>query len=299
MAEMTVASTTDTQKDIDAAAGVIEEQPEVKVESNEVEEPEAKEEPKAEEKHSKSHLQKKIDRLYYFAKENERQAKAREKENEELRARLAQYESKVVPAAKEVPAEKEEAPAANARPKQEDFNDYDEYVEALADWKTEQKLAKKLEEFQQQEAKEAAEKQAKDVFDAYQKRCDDAREKYEDFDDVAWSDVEAPNVVLDVIRQHENGPDLQYYLGSHKDFSRKLLAMSPAMALVEVGKLMDKFAAEAEGEPEPQATRKSNAPPPIKPIGGSATKSSIAADELPYQEYRRLREQQIKAKYRR
>ena len=55
---------------------------------------------------------------------------------------------------------------------------------------------------------------------------------------------------------------------------------------------------EVEEEPM-RPIRKTSAPPPIRPVGGSATRSTVPIDELDYQSFRKIRDQQEKAHYHR
>jgi len=62
---------------------------------------------------------------------------------------------------------------------------------------------------------------------------------------------------------------------------------------------LQKISAWLAGELEEQKAAKPGPPPPIRPLCGSSTKSSVPIDEAPYQEFKRVREQQLKNRYRR
>jgi hypothetical protein len=59
---------------------------------------------------------------------------------------------------------------------------------------------------------------------------------------------------------------------------------------------LQKISAWLTGELEEQKAAKPGPPAPIRPLGGSSTKSSVPIDELPFQDFKREREKQIKAR---
>lgn len=300
MSDITVASTTDPQADIDRAAGVeVKEQPPKPVEGEDIEKLEQQQAEQAtpEEKKAKSSYQKRIDKL---VKERETwKGKA-----EEFESRLAALEQGKNGTPEQTEVTEQAAPAQEQpteRPQRHNFASDEEFVEAVADWKVDQKLQK----IQQQNA-EAAQRQAEqDAYNqmrqTYEDRVDKARERYEDFDDIAYKpNVQVYGGVLDIIQQHENGPDLQYYLAKNPKVASDLAKMSPQMAMARAGAIADQLGQEeTPATEEARPVSKKSAPAPIRPVSGSSTKSSVPLDELEYQEFRRIRDLQEKNRYRR
>jgi hypothetical protein len=101
-------------------------------------------------------------------------------------------------------------------------------------------------------------------------------------------DVSIP--VQDALVSLDGGPQTLIYLIDHPEELRKLASMSDYGATARVAQLAARLT--------PQKRSISAAPPPIKPVGGSATKSSVPAGEMPYQEYKAMREREIKNRYR-
>ena len=299
MGEITVASTTDTQKTINDVAGIANEpQEEVKPQP---EQEEAKEQPKADEK---------------VQTEPEKLSKsAYQKRFDKLNRKIAELEAKLEPKEQaEVEAQPEPPQSQKAKPVPADFpNSYEDYIEALTDWKAEQRELRKAEE----QARSAEDARLKEVFQSFANQMTDARSKYEDFDEALSASVPIYTGVELQILELENGAEVAYYLGKHRDVAQKLMAMSEVRAMAEVGKIaarlenvtqVDDTPTSEQEEPEektvdraspPPRRAVSNAPPPITPVGGSSTKSSVPLDDLPYSEYRRIRDQQVKNKYRR
>lgn len=308
MSDLTVASTTDPQNEINKAAGIPPEKEAPEPKPVEGEDIEAREQEAAtEEQHKpKSSYQKRIDRLV-------RERSEAKQEVEDLKARLLKIEQGAAPAkqtvaevkTEEVKQEAEPAP----KPKEEDFKTLGEYLEALADWKTEQKFQTIRQQIAAEEEKETQLSAQQALVKSYNERVDAARERYDDFDDFAFKEnIPIYDGVKAIIMQDPNGVDLQYYLARNPKVARDLMAMPVELAMARAGAIAAQLGtteteapSSSSDEEEPSAVRKAskNAPAPIRPVGGSATKSSVPLDELPYSEYRKLRDQQEKNKYRR
>lgn len=294
---LTVASTTDTIEDVNQAAGV--EESEVQAaEQKPADKPEekAEEQPRLPAKPSKSSAQRRFDALT--------------REIKELKAQLAEKPAR----------EPEPEPVAIVEPQiadrptleafQKAGKTYEDYIEALTDWKMEQREQQKI----QAEAQRAETERQQAVLSSWNDQMSAAREKYEDFNEALSDQVPIYTGVQMALMEMDNGAEVAYYLGKHRDKAEELMKMSQARAMAEVGRLSaeirdgqtlsdkpDSEIAEEEAEQEPAPSRRplSRAPAPIRPVGGSATKSSVPMDELNYQEYRKLRDQQAKARYRR
>lgn len=296
---LTVASTTDTMEEVNKAAGV-EESAEEAVEQTkpEAKAEEAKEEqPERPAKPSKSSAQRRFDALT--------------REIHELKAKL---EAKETPAPEPVQQIRPE-PQTSPRPSLEQYQaagkSYEDYVEALTDWKLEQRELQKA----QEEARAAETERQQAVLSGWRDQMDSAREKYEDFNETLSEQVPIYTGVQMALMEMDNGAEVAYFLGKNRDKAADLMKMSEARAMAEVGRLSAELRngqtvsekadselaeEEAEAAPAPVLQRpRSHAPAPIRPVGGSATKSSVPMDELSYAEYRKLRDQQAKARYRR
>ncbi len=303
MPEMTVASTTDTQADIDQAAGVVREEVKYRKSDDEqldnagetksVEETEKEQSDQA--KPAKSGFQKRIDKLT-------REKHERDGQIQQLNERLAKLEKgeKAAPAA-EAKDEKEATAevADDPEPTEEQFADYRQFVKAQARWEARQEFRDQLTKIEAKEAEKVALEQQQAEVKEFKGRLEEARERYDDFDEVIGRrNIQVPQVVVDTIPGLENGPDVMYYLAQHPDVCEKLMEMKPHRAVAEIGKIAAALEPKEDDEPSSTARGVSKAPAPIRPIGGSATKSSVQADQLPYQEFKKLRNAQIKNRYR-
>jgi len=130
------------------------------------------------------------------------------------------------------------------------FESPEAYADALAYQKAEELIAKR----------EAAKHQSQ-VLESYQEREEAARDKYDDFEQVAYNPkLSITNVMAETIQSSDIGPELAYYLGSNPKDADRIARLTPFMQAKEIGKIEAKFAA------EPPMKRTTSAPAPISPV---------------------------------
>lgn len=146
------------------------------------------------------------------------------------------------------------AAAPATKPQPENFDDHASYVEALADWKLEQKLAER-------EQKTKAEKLA----EAWEEKKTVARQKYSDFDDVFNEAPMPAPIVAGALLKHDAGVEIGYYLAKHPDTYKRLNAMKdPIDVAFEMAAIASKIA------PPEKTKTTSNAPRPPAPVRAAA-----------------------------
>ena len=147
--------------------------------------------------------------------------------------------------------ERPKAPAAPAEPVSQDkFESVEAYAEALAAQKAEQLL-------QQREL----ERQQAAVVESYHEKEEQAREKYDDFEQVAYNPkLPITAVMADTIRASEVGPDVAYYLGTNVKETERIARLPPILQAKEIGKIEAKLA------DNPPIKRTTSAPAPIRPV---------------------------------
>jgi hypothetical protein len=228
---------------------------------------------------ARKYAQKRIDRLTWEANEAKRKA-------EELEAKLRERQ------------ERQPEPSA-ARPKPEDFQDYDAYVEALADWKAEEKARKLRDELKAESEKTRAKTEADRRMEAFRAAESKVRATVQDYDEAIQDAQDTPmtQVMFDVILESEVGPNLLYHLAKNPDEAERIAHLSPARQAAEIGKLEDKLAQQLKDPPKPKA---SNAPPPVNPVRarGSASTPRLDDPNLSMEEYSRLRRKQLSERFR-
>ena len=133
--------------------------------------------------------------------------------------------------------------------------DPDAYAEALAARKAEELLAKR-----------EAEREQMALLEAYHDREEAAREKYEDFQQVAYNPaLPITTVMAQTIQASEMGPDLAYYLGSNPKEAERISRLPQFLQAKEIGRIEAKLA------DNPPVKKTTNAPPPIKPVTAKGT----------------------------
>lgn len=211
----------------------------------------------------------------------------------ELRAKIAELEAKIAagdkPKVADETAERKEK-AETKRPAKPTPNDvdekgqpkfatYEDYVDALTDWKTDEKFAAFREDASKETAKQAkdAEIQAvnKQIEDMWKAKVGEARKKHADFDEFALDPklpVKAGSVVDAWCLDSDIGADILYHFGKNPAELDRINALSPFAAARELTRLEEKLA--APPAPEHKATK---APPPAREVGGRGT---AAVDEV-------------------
>jgi hypothetical protein len=305
MPELTVASTTDTDADVKRAANVPVEAEQPQTEASEEQQPELEQRRVA-----KSSYQKRLDQMRRAQGDAERKAAA-------LEERLKQLETKAGVSVPHEPTPQAEVPTGNDyaewrkifKPKEwiEEWSaknataTFEDAVAAMNDF-----LDDKRQEFRAQaEAKRDWEAQRQETVTAYNRQVTEFKKEHADFDQVIGKDITLPQVALDTIVELAN-PAIAYYLAQHPEVCDELNdnVNRPGWVAARVGQIaaqvgMTTAEEVTEGESEESPVRRSAAPPPIKPVGGSATRSSVPLDEMPYSEYRKIRDRQAQERFRR
>jgi hypothetical protein len=302
--EVQVASTTDSQDEVNRVAGavpedtVIKEAPDEQVDSEKQESPPEKPKVDPTEK-----MQKRIDKLTAQKSEAERRAEQLAKELEAERSK--HIEAAPVEEPVEVPqAELRKRPklGETINPRTgKPHETQEEYEDDLMDWRDERNAI--------EYAKSEQTRKANEVLTTYNDRVEEFKATHEDFADVVGKNIEIPQGVQMAILEMENGPEVAYFLGLHPEVCRDLLKMSQPKAILEIAKMSARLEEPAKkDEGQNQEGNKSGpdrnpvvsrAPAPIKPLTGHAVKSTVSLDQLDYAEYRRIRDKQEKERFRR
>lgn len=221
--------------------------------------------------------QKRIDEITAARREAERRA-------DQLLAMLEQQTQQRVE-----PQQHVEPTPAYGRPVLENFSSYEEYTEALADWKVEQKFAEREQRQQAETAAQAAQRQEAE----FAVRIRDAAAKTPEVMD-AINDRTLPisPAMGDVIRSVSNGPDVVLYLHQHRDEAARLYDMPPHVAAFELGRL-------AAGIQPPQPRRVTQPPEPINTLGGGMTVLNKPVDKMSDDEFAAMRRAEIQSRHKR
>ncbi len=249
-----------------------------------------KEEPpqrKVEDEETPDAVQKRINKLTKNWRTAERERDFERAKRQELEEELKKLKSTV---------------PAKDRPKREDFEDDDAYIEALVDWKAEQKI-KSSKETDVKSEKEAEEKTAiAETLETIDEVMEQGRKKYDDFNELVLSeDLVLTQQMTEVILQSDNPSEVFYYLGKNPDIALELSKKSVLKIAKEVGKIEvaltkapeeKKEKKEEKKEEEKKETppkKKSETPAPIEPPEAGSVSEKDPSQMTP-KEYRAWRE---------
>lgn len=278
-----IQSTTDSEENILSATGnkadeskdsekeviseIIEEETDDGISEEDSTDEEGEESPK---KIKKSGFKKRIDKL------NGRVNAAREE---------ADYWKEQALKGKQSDDKKEPLKVENARPDQDDYEEHDDYIEALTDWKLDEKL--KVRDKKREETK--VNNDINSRVQSFQEKNKAFALTKEDYADVAESvdDVEMSVAVQEIIIESDNGPELMYELAKNRDEFERICSLSPLKAASAIGRFEERNL-----NVKTKTIAKSKAPKPmssIKSRGGGAGNKTIYDADISQKEYERLR----------
>ena len=132
----------------------------------------------------------------------------------------------------------------------EQFETYEDYAEVLAERKAEELLARREKDSQQRA-----------MLESYHEREEAARDKYDDFEQVAYNpSLPITDAMALAIQASDIGPDVIYHLGLNQKDAQRISRMDPILQAREIGII------EARLTAEPTFKKTSNAPAPIAPV---------------------------------
>lgn len=224
-------------------------------------------------------------------KRRERRKAENQRLREEARAaqeRLAEQEARLEKA--------RQSAQSNEPPKEDQFNDYNEYLVAMGAYHAARNMDSRVE----REAQEAAEAQKaevervqqqyrQEVALSWQAQAEDARTRYADFDKV----VTAPDLPISeqmgvMLAQSDFGADIAYHLGTHRAEAARLAQMTPIEQAMELGRLEARVSL-------PKPNTAPAAPDPVTPVKprGTATKDPSKMTNTEYRAWRASQSQRM------
>lgn len=249
------------------------------------EETEAQEENQEQEtleaKPKKNGFKKRIDKL-------RSQISAKDAELAELRAKVAGQTSQ------DSKAEKPQAAKADSgKPNPDQFDTHTEYVEALTDWKLEQKLAAKDQAAKAELMKSEQEKR----FSTHAEKVEALRSEVDDLDDAleAVDHIPVSLAVQEAILDSENSARLMYELIKDAANYERICKLPPLAAAKAIGAIEDRLARASEEKTKPEPKKQTKAPPPLSTVGAKASVQK-SPSEMSADEYIAWRQGQMKRK---
>jgi len=205
----------------------------------------------------------------YSDKEKQKLPKGVEKRLAKMRKKQGDAERRAEAAEMELEALKRKQELAKSteigeKPKVDDFETEEEYLEALADYKINKKYAElEAKKAEQLEAKVAKERKIieRRKQEKLQESFGKAAKKYKDFNETV-KDVFISNAMAEVLAIIPNAGDVAYYLGKNPDITEDIASMPTVETVLAIQEISSKV--------KPKKTSKAPAPiNPIKTQGGN------------------------------
>ena len=157
----------------------------------------------------------------------------------------------------------------DGKPARDSFTSDEAYVDALTDWKLDQRDRVG----QQQRAQQQQQTLVKKTESMYAEA-----EKLDGFDREEFDSLPLTPVIASALMESDAPAKMMAFMAANPDEVARIAAFSPTKQAAEIGKLEAKLS----------AAKPSNAPPPIKPIGsrGSASPNLEKASMAEYMEMR-------------
>lgn len=180
----------------------------------------------------------------------------------------------------------------SGRPRPEDFEDRNDYEDALVDWKLEQRESAAKAKSEQDDGRKVFNEKLSKFNEGVQALA----KKIEDFEETLESnEVDISPTLRMLLLDSENGPELAYHLAKNQDEMTRICKMSPTEAARALGKFEAKHLsspAQESGETNKETKRTTKAPPPTTPLKGKSTATPGAyRDDFTLAEYEKWLEE--------
>lgn len=224
-------------------------------------------------------------------------------QNDELRARIERLERNQAPEREEPKPEAPKTLSGRPKPVLDDFATHEEWVEAVADWKADEKLAQwkadqERERFQTERQTTAQKRQ-----EGFKAKVEGRAEDWERVDTRLLSlmrdnppvleleptdEVGPANFITEAITQSDDPTGFALFLSENEPIVADLFRSSPWELPMKLGKIEARFAKEqAKEEARETRPRTSTAPPPIRPLAPSAQADDDLTKEMDFDSFRK------------
>lgn len=204
--------------------------------------------------------------------------------NTELQTQLAEKEAELAKL-RSGPAKSAEAP--NGKPDASNYETYDEYQEALTDWKIDQREAERVKKDQEIKVRSEVENKAK----SFQQKAIEFSKEATDYDAKINEYFESGYVTQDLqdaVIETQN-PAVAYYLATNPDEAMALDGLDSKALYRAIGRIEAKLENSVKA-----AVKTTRAPQPITPVNRSSTNVTKDPDKMDMDEYTKWREQSLR-----
>ena len=220
-------------------------------------------------------VQKRIDELTELRR-------SAEKDRDYWRELAISKQEKEKAAASEAPEPKPTEPTG--RPNLDDYASYEEFSEALVDWKIANRERAAEEKRRETEQRTTAAQRE----EAFQRRVEKVAAEHPDWDSVVRSMPKLSENTYQAAMVSEKGPEILYYLGQNPDEADQMFALDPVQSALAIGRLEVKLS-------RPTKTQ-TGAPDPIEPVHGGGGPQTLDPDKMSTDQWLKWRNQQLKGR---
>ena len=176
-------------------------------------------------------------------------------------------------------AKRPEAPQTDGEPRIEDFTNYEDYLDARAEFRVERKLADR-------EAKEAERKVVESrqkAFNSFEAKVSQLADRIPDLEEAVEAafkgDIPVTQAMAEaIIEVSDRGPELLRYLVKNPQEADRIARMSPAAAGIAIARLEQKL-------PTLEPKKTTSAPPPVSKVAGATDAGKKPPQEMSMAEY--------------
>lgn len=229
------------------------------------------------------------------------------REFEERLARIERGERPKAPEVEEKRPEPQKSLSGRPKPSLDDFATHEEWVEAVADWKADEKLAQWKAEQERERYQSERQTTAQKRQEGFKAKIQGRDEDWRQVDPRLMSlmrdnppvleldptdEVGPANFITEAITQSDDPTGFALYLSENEPIVADLFRSSPWELPMKLGKIEARFAKEAreaKDDDEERPARRSVAPPPFKPIQPSAQSPDEESQSFEAQAAKRLK----------
>jgi hypothetical protein len=298
--DVTLASTTETQAELDHAVSLDWRKPFAAPDAPSAE-PSKKDAPKTPAESDPAKVQSKEGEK---PEEDEPLPKGAQKRIDKLTKQLREAEAKLgqrTPAARPEPAK----PAGDAEPQEKDFKEWKDFNKAHTAWAVREENRQEAQRRSQREQEE----ETRSVVETYSERMEAYKAEHPEFDeqtavDTPWKSDNPKHVQSAIafrlaVIEADNGPAILHHLANHPEEFAEFGKLTPVQVGIRVGRISAQLSPSDSAKPAPKPPI-SNAPAPVTPPRGSHTApTSITDPEISTDDFIRRRNEQERKNRRR
>jgi hypothetical protein len=206
------------------------------------------------------------------------------REKYELRSKIQELEARLTGAPSPTP----DASRAEQPPRLDAFESYEQWVEAVADYRAEKRFRELQRQDEERQAQERERTAAIERRTTYETNVARAEQRYPDYHEVT-AEMPVTPTMAQFLMAHEKGPDIAYYLGRSPDEAMRIALLDPVKQGYELARLEAKLTT-----PQQAAKTVTSAPDPINPVRPRASSPSGDPAKMSMGEYAAWRKKQMR-----